>query len=100
MSPESAAPALTEAFATPLENKEVEAQAAEISPEQAKAERALVWRLDIFMMTIGFLGYCMKNLDVSSNWPVPPTLHPTPYADHRGIFFSSNPTSRMRTSRE
>ncbi|CAI7606782.1 unnamed protein product [Penicillium bialowiezense] len=32
----------------------------EIDP---KEERALVWRLDIFFLTIGFLGYAFKYLD-------------------------------------
>ncbi len=65
MTSKVAAPALAEAFAT-RDGSEAESQVDQISPEQAKAERALVWRLDIFMMVIGFLGYVMKNLDVSS----------------------------------
>lgn len=65
MSSKAAAPPLTTAFAT-LDGPAAEAQAAEISPEQAKAERALVWRLDIFMLLIGALGYIMKNLDQSN----------------------------------
>ncbi|OKP14809.1 hypothetical protein PENSUB_5873 [Penicillium subrubescens] len=28
-----------------------------------KDERALVWRLDLFFLTIGFLGYAFKYLD-------------------------------------
>ncbi|OQD86774.1 hypothetical protein PENANT_c007G00131 [Penicillium antarcticum] len=28
-----------------------------------KEERALVWRLDLFFLTIGFLGYVFKYLD-------------------------------------
>ena len=33
---------------------------AEVDP---KEERAFVWRLDLFFMTIGFLGYAFKYLD-------------------------------------
>jgi MFS transporter, ACS family, pantothenate transporter len=32
----------------------------EIDP---KEERAVVWRLDVFFLTIGFLGYAFKFLD-------------------------------------
>lgn len=43
----------------------------ELSEEVKRAERGHVWRLDIFMLIIGFLGYCMKNLDVRHTLPTP-----------------------------
>ena len=53
----------------------------EITEEDRKAERRLVWRLDIFVLIIGFVGYAMKYLDQVS-------------------FFSSRPGLQKRRDRD
>ncbi|KAJ5923575.1 Major facilitator superfamily domain general substrate transporter [Penicillium verhagenii] len=45
------------------EEKNVASTVSSVPESDVKEERALVWRLDLFFLTIGFLGYAFKYLD-------------------------------------
>lgn len=45
------------------EEKHVASTVSSVTEPDQKGERSLVWRLDLFFLSIGFLGYAFKYLD-------------------------------------
>jgi len=45
------------------EEKNATSSVSSVAEPDHKGERSLVWRLDLFFLTIGFLGYAFKYLD-------------------------------------
>lgn len=46
-----------------VEGKIAASTVSSVTEPDQKGERSLVWRLDLFFLTIGFLGYAFKYLD-------------------------------------
>lgn len=45
------------------EEKQVASTVSSFTEPDHKGEKSLVWRLDLFFLSIGFLGYAFKYLD-------------------------------------
>lgn len=45
------------------EEKHVASTVSSVTEPDQEGERSLVWRLDFFFLSIGFLGYAFKYLD-------------------------------------